>query len=130
LSDSARLSSWQAPSSCPFDPCLVPHNPLLPQLTDDEPRLFLNIEDYLFYAQGRKSNNKFKAVVAYLRSSPTCGHGGLNGTGARLHWGKAGWPDVGCWHGDVEYPGTWCDFGCAKRALDPTGKFSDNAPDR
>lgn len=45
--------------------------------------------------------------------------------------GKAGWPDAGCWHGDVEMgPKAWCDFGCAARQLDPTGKFSDQAPDR
>lgn len=96
----------------------------------DIPRIFLNIEDYVFYNSGRHTNKAFKAMVGYLRSSPSCGAGGLNGTGARLHWGKAGWPDPGCWHGDVEYPETWCDFGCAKKALDPDGKFTDSAPDR
>ena len=43
---------------------------------------------------------------------------------------SAGWPDPGCWHGDKEYPDTWCDFGCAKAMLDPTGKFTGRAPDR
>ena len=42
----------------------------------------------------------------------------------------AGWPDRGCWRGDVEYPDTWCDFGCAKAELDPTGKFTSSATDR
>ncbi|GAX85295.1 hypothetical protein CEUSTIGMA_g12712.t1 [Chlamydomonas eustigma] len=42
----------------------------------------------------------------------------------------SGWPDAGCWHGDKEYPHTWCDFGCAKMYLDPTNKFADSAPDR
>ena len=41
-----------------------------------------------------------------------------------------GWPDAGCWHGDKEYPDTWCDFGCARQQLDPNGVFADSAPDR
>ncbi len=43
---------------------------------------------------------------------------------------RAGWPDAGCWHGDKEFPDTWCDFGCAVQQLDPNGKFRDSAPDR
>ena len=31
----------------------------------------------------------------------------------RLHWGKAGWPDAGCWRGDEHYGINWCSFGCA-----------------
>ncbi|KAG2423395.1 hypothetical protein HXX76_015360 [Chlamydomonas incerta] len=95
--------------------------------TYDIPHFWLNIEDYLYYNRlTRRSNDVFKAVMSYLRSDPRCGSGGLSGGGARLHWGKSGWPDTGCWHGDREYPGTWCDFGCAVRELDPTGRFTDS----
>ena len=41
-----------------------------------------------------------------------------------------GWPDPGCWHGDKEFPDTWCDFGCAVQQLDPDSKFVGSAPDR
>eukprot|EP00198_Chlamydomonas_reinhardtii_P009630 XP_001698967.1 predicted protein [Chlamydomonas reinhardtii] len=101
--------------------------------TYDVPHFWLNIEDYLYYNRlGRRSNAVFKAVMGFLRSDPRCGSGGLSGGGARLHWGKAGacmsvrWPDTGCWHGDREFPGTWCDFGCAVRELDPAGRFTDS----
>ncbi|KAG2493001.1 hypothetical protein HYH03_008665 [Edaphochlamys debaryana] len=98
--------------------------------TGDQPRLWLNIEDYLYYNRPvRRSNLVFKALYGFLRSDPRCGSTGLQGGGARAHWGKAGWPDAGCWHGDKEYPDTWCDFGCAVQQLDPTGKFS-HAEDR
>ncbi len=37
--------------------------------------------------------------------------------GARLHWGKAGWPQwAACFDGAAEYPNTWCHFGCAVQA--------------
>jgi len=88
--------------------------------TEDGPRLYINIEDYLFYVQGRMRNVGFYEVMRYFRGDPRC-------EGSRLHWGKAGWPDVGCWDGAAEYPDTWCDFGCAALALDPDGKFSDAA---
>lgn len=91
-------------------------------LTNDIPRVFINLEDYIFYNNGRQRNERFFQVVAFLRGNPACS--------GRLHWGKAGWPDTGCWHGAQEYPNTWCDFGCAVRALDPKGKFSDSAADR
>ncbi len=40
--------------------------------------------------------------------------------GARLHWGKAGWPQWGaCFDGAREYPATWCHFGCAVHARPP-----------
>jgi hypothetical protein len=29
----------------------------------------------------------------------------------RLHWGKAGWPDPGCFRGDEAYGDNWCSFG-------------------
>lgn len=33
---------------------------------------------------------------------------------ARLHWGKAGWPEhEPCYDGSVHLPNTWCQFGCA-----------------
>ncbi|KXZ42035.1 hypothetical protein GPECTOR_218g459 [Gonium pectorale] len=100
-------------------------------LTHDMPHLWLNIEDYIYYNRpGRRINPVFKSLVGFLRSDARCGATGLEGRGARLHWGKAGWPDAGCWHGDKEFPDTWCDFGCAVRELDPSGKFADSAPDR
>jgi hypothetical protein len=40
----------------------------------------------------------------------------------RMHWGKSGWPAAG-FRGAAEYPNTFCDFGCAVRELDPSGKF-------
>lgn len=33
---------------------------------------------------------------------------------ARLHWGKAGWPQLEpCYDGSQHFPETWCQFGCA-----------------
>lgn len=33
---------------------------------------------------------------------------------ARLHWGKAGWPEhEPCYDGSKHLPKTWCHFGCA-----------------
>lgn len=40
--------------------------------THDGPRMYVNIEDYLFYNRGRKVNDKFKAVMAILRGDPAC----------------------------------------------------------
>lgn len=47
-----------------------------------------------------------------------------------MHWGKAGWPDKGCWHGDQHFGDNWCHFGCAVHQLDPSRKFADLAGDR
>lgn len=48
----------------------------------------------------------------------------LDQCGARMHWGKAGWPKhLPCFNGAAAYPETWCDFGCAVHQLDPEGKF-------
>lgn len=38
----------------------------------------------------RRSNEVFKRLYGYLRSSASCGTYGLEGGGARAHWGKAG----------------------------------------
>eukprot|EP00873_Tetraselmis_striata_P041562 jgi/Tetstr1/461826/TSEL_006905.t1 len=65
------------------------------------------------------TNLRFFEYVTYLRSDPKC-------AGVRLHWGKAGFPERGCFNGAAEYPDTWCDFGCAIQRLDPDGKFEDN----
>ena len=47
---------------------------------------------------------------------------------ARLHWGKAGWPEhAACFDGAAEYNSTWCNFGCAVAELDPDGKFQSMA---
>lgn len=107
--------------------------------------LFLNLEDYLSAlvaannegdgdGEGGDNNNNngqispdnnpaFKKAMAVLRGSAQC-------AGARLHLGKAGWPEPGCWRGDDEYGDRWCDFGCAVRALDAEEKFASAAPDR
>lgn len=51
-----------------------------------------------------------------------------NKCAARLHWGKAGWPrHAACFDGAKEYSGSWCDFGCAVRQLDPGNKFQSQA---
>lgn len=85
--------------------------------SNDKPRLWIEFQDYVYYNQRvRQSNVPFKELMAYLVTSPEC-------SPARLHWGKAGWPDPGCWNGAEVYPDTWCDFGCAVLDLDPAGKF-------
>ncbi|KAI8472715.1 MAG: hypothetical protein J3K34DRAFT_519583 [Monoraphidium minutum] len=94
--------------------------------THDGPRVYFNLEDYLFYNQGRRPNPQFRAIMATLTGDDRCSARGP----VRLHWGKAGWPDAGCWRGDEAYGNNWCSFGCAVRALDPGGKFRDSAPDR
>lgn len=88
----------------------------------DEPRLWVSGPDYVYYNQEvRQSNEPFKNLIGYLVSSPLC-------SPARLHWGKGGWPDPGCWNGAEYYPDTWCDFGCAVKDLDPEGKFVGDTP--
>lgn len=78
------------------------------------PCFVVNIEDHLTISSG-KQNAKFDTVLNYF----------LEECGARLHWGKAGWPTHNaCFDGAVDYPDTWCDFGCATYQLDPEGKFS------
>ena len=62
-------------------------------------------------------------MVAHLLSHESCSPG-------RLHWGKSGWPDFGCWNGAEVYGNNWCDFGCVVRALDPEDKFTDLATDK
>ena len=61
--------------------------------------------------------------MGYLVTNQACSPVGL-------HWGGAGWPDTGCFNGADVYKDTWCDFGCAVRALDPDDKFIGSAPDR
>ena len=68
------------------------------------------------------SNEPLKKLLAFIVTSPLC-------SPARLHWGKAGWPDPGCWNGAEFYQDTWCDFGCAVLKLDPYGKFVGGDPD-
>ena len=34
---------------------------------DDGPKLFLNIEDYLYYNSGHKINQKFHDIMAFMR---------------------------------------------------------------
>lgn len=77
---------------------------------------------FLFF-RGRERNEMFFKLMAFLRGDPACGT-------PRLHWGKAGWPEEGCWDGSAEYEDTWCDFGCAVQQMDPTNKFHDSASHR
>ncbi|KAK9825646.1 hypothetical protein WJX81_004482, partial [Elliptochloris bilobata] len=81
--------------------------------THGGPRVFVNLEDDLSGNTGRP-NARFQEVVRIFRQE----------CGARLHWGKAGWPQWGaCFDGSREYPDSWCHFGCAVQELDPKGKF-------
>ncbi|KAK9838533.1 hypothetical protein WJX81_005953 [Elliptochloris bilobata] len=78
------------------------------------PRMFFNIEDHLKDNTGHV-NARFQEVMRIFRQD----------CGARLHWGKAGWPQWGaCFDGAHEYPDSWCHFGCAVQELDPEGRFS------
>ncbi|PSC73887.1 L-gulonolactone oxidase [Micractinium conductrix] len=80
----------------------------------DGPMMWLNMEDYLSRSSG-VPNDKFHRTMALLRQR----------CGARLHWGKAGWPEhAKCFDGGKEYPNTWGHFGCAVQELDPQAKFA------
>ena len=84
--------------------------------THGEPRMFVNMEEFVTYSTGRR-NPAFQEIIRLFKELPECR--------GRLHFGKAGWPEHGeCWDGAQEYPETWCDFGCAAFELDPTAKFS------
>ena len=77
------------------------------------PVMYINLEDHISLSSGTE-NVEFRSVMRYL----------LDECNGRLHWGKAGWPTL--WpefDGAVEYPESWCDFGCAVAELDPNGKF-------
>ncbi|KAK9796706.1 hypothetical protein WJX73_006743 [Symbiochloris irregularis] len=85
------------------------------------PRMFFNLEDHLSHQTGRE-NVPFQAslhtVIDIFRTQ----------CGARLHWGKAGWPQhAPCFDGAVEYNTSWCQFGCAVQELDPFSKFSSTS---
>eukprot|EP00951_Prasinocladus_malaysianus_P039870 scaffold450985_cov46-Prasinocladus_malaysianus.AAC.1 len=58
--------------------------------------------------------------MAYFRGDERC-------KGTRMHWGKSGFPEPGCFKGAEEFPDTWCDFGCVVKELDPTDKFNDES---
>ena len=81
--------------------------------TNGGARAYINIEDYVTYQTFNAPNQDFQAAWAVLRSDACQG---------RMHWGKSGWPAARV-RGAAEYPQTFCDFGCAARELDPTGKF-------
>ena len=76
------------------------------------------MEDYISRSAGGSTgspNTPWHDVIALFRTR----------CGARLHWGKAGWPQFAKnFDGAVEYPKSWCHFGCAAAALDPTSKFA------
>eukprot|EP01023_Acetabularia_acetabulum_P065410 TRINITY_DN8655_c0_g1_i3.p1 TRINITY_DN8655_c0_g1~~TRINITY_DN8655_c0_g1_i3.p1 ORF type:complete len:582 (+),score=94.72 TRINITY_DN8655_c0_g1_i3:131-1876(+) len=83
--------------------------------TNGGPRMYVNIEDHLIH-NGR-NNQQFQEVMKHF----------LQNCDARLHWGKAGWPDLlPCFDGASQYQ-HWCDFGCAVEELDPTGKFQSQS---
>lgn len=82
------------------------------------PVMYVNLEDYVSYAT-RRPNQEFQAVMDMFRSE-SCK--------ARLHWGKAGWPQhAKCFDGATEYPDSWCHFGCAVWQMDPKGKFASES---
>ena len=82
------------------------------------PVMYVNLEDHLSLSTGTK-NEGFDTVMRYL----------LDECDGRLHWGKAGWPDLlPDFDGATVYP-KWCDFGCAVAELDPTSKFQADAAD-
>ncbi|KAK9839103.1 hypothetical protein WJX74_009638 [Apatococcus lobatus] len=77
------------------------------------PRMFVNMEDHVSRQTGQP-NHPFLQMVGLFRDKCQ----------ARLHWGKAGWPEfASCFDGATEYPDSWCDFGCAVQELDPCSKF-------
>ncbi len=102
----------------------VSENDAYLSLTNGGARMYINIEDYVFYNDnfGRAANEPFNAVIDFLRNDEKCG--GQNGS--RMHWGKAGWPEIGCMDASAEYGEDWCHFGCAVRTLDPQNKFQSN----
>lgn len=82
--------------------------------TNGGARLYINLEDYITPINGH--NPQFHTVLELFRRK----------CGARLHWGKAGWNERygQCFDGSVEYPTSWCHFGCAVVDMDPIGKFN------
>jgi hypothetical protein len=75
----------------------------------NQPSMYLNLEDYYTHSGRYDSNPKFAAVIDILRSDQCRG---------RLHWGKAGWPRFAKkFDGSTEYGNSWCQFGCAVRAV-------------
>lgn len=74
-------------SACAHPSCLLPACP----------------QDYVTRSSN-SPNLQFQRIMQLFRQR----------CGARLHWGKAGWPQhAKCFKGSVEYPTTWCHFGCA-----------------
>ncbi|KDD75423.1 hypothetical protein H632_c692p2 [Helicosporidium sp. ATCC 50920] len=80
------------------------------------PTMFINLEDYVTKATKPEGRNpEFEEVMKFFRYN----------CDARLHWGKAGWPQyASCFDGAQEYQEQWCHFGCAVNQLDPTSKFA------
>ena len=79
---------------------------LHPYTTRDEPRMYINIEDYLRYARLNRVNEGFDTIMETLRG-PRCA--------GRLHWGKAGRRDDFAGWKVEEYGADWCHFGKAAR---------------
>jgi hypothetical protein len=84
--------------------------------THGGPRMWANLEDFL--TPSGEKNWRFQKVIDIM----------MTRCGGRLHWGKAGWAEHNkCFDGAAQYPATWCDFGCAAEALDPTRKFDSGS---
>lgn len=105
----------------------VSESPAYLSHTSDGPAIFINVEDYVFYNdnRGETANEPFQAMLTYIRTNPEC-TGGPDKV-SKMHWGKAGWPDVGCFDGASEFGEGWCHFGCAVRTLDPDNVFQPNS---
>ena len=98
-----RWRGFRAPALLRF----VKTEPGLLSPTNGGPRAYINVEDYVKYLTFEAVNQQdFQDAWALLRSDVCQG---------RMHWGKSGWPASG-FRGAAEYPATWCDFGCARRA--------------
>ena len=167
----SHTHAFTLPCTHPIVSTYAPQPPNMPLA----PRMYVNLEDYLYYNQGRRANKQFRAIMATFTNNTACtsrwGHPGARGvevfrrwTSAagreavgtrhqrrlkehdhcsceqqappasnatspsrlpppslflslslrgpvRLHWGKAGWPDPGCWRGDEMFGDNWCSFG-------------------
>eukprot|EP00963_Diacronema_lutheri_P004083 scaffold310_cov335-Pavlova_lutheri.AAC.68 len=88
--------------------------------TQDEPRLYMNMNDDLSYnMRGDQENEPMLELGHFLR----------NRCDARLHWGKTKSTlrrssDL---DGKADYQDTWCEFGKYVNLLDPTNKFAGDA---
>lgn len=75
--------------------------------TQGGPRVFISIDDFSLSGAGQLYD-----ALRYLKQQCS----------GRLHWGKAGWQELGLeLSGAADYGAAWCSFGCAVQQLDPGG---------